>query len=166
LRLFSDQATDAADYVKTHGRRAADVMTRDVVTVGEDTPLHEIAALLEERRIKRVPVVRDRRLVGIVSRANLLHGLAAQPADMPESCLGDEAIRSRISTTLREELGGMTEFVNVVVSDGVVDLWGATDSEDIKRAVRVAAENMPGVREVRDHVGILPPMARAAFGAE
>ena len=161
LRLFSDAATEATEYVKTHGRCAADVMTRDVVTVSEDTPLHEIAALLEERRIKRVPAVRDRRLVGIVSRANLLHGLAAQPADMPESSLGDEAIRSRISTTLRKEVGDMTEFVNVIVSDGVVDLWGATDSEDIKRAVRVAAENMPGVREVRDHVGILPSMVRA-----
>ncbi len=78
LKLFSDEITEATEYVKTHGRRAAEVMTRDVVTVDEDTPLHEIAALLEERRIKRVPVVRDGRLVGIVSRANLLHGLAAR----------------------------------------------------------------------------------------
>ena len=166
LRLFSDPVTDAADFVKTHGRRAADVMTREVVTVGEDTPLHEIAALLEERRIKRVPVVRDGRVVGIVSRANLLHGLAARPADTPVPSADDEVIRSRILTTLREEVGGMTHFVNVVVNDGVVDLWGATDSSEVAQAVRVAAENTPGAREVRHHVTVLPPMVRAAFGAE
>jgi CBS domain-containing protein len=166
LRLFSDPATDAADFVKTHGRRAADVMTRDVVTVGEDTPLHEIAALLEERRIKRVPVVREGRVVGIVSRANLLHGLAARPANTPVRSADDEVIRSRILTTLREEVGGMTHFVNVVVNDGVVDLWGATDSSEVAQAIRVAAETAPAVREVRHHVTVLPPMVRAALGAE
>jgi CBS-domain-containing membrane protein len=166
LRLFSDATTDAAEYVKTHGRRAADVMTRDVVTVGEDTPLHEIVALLEARRIKRVPVVRDGRLVGIVSRANLLHGLAARPEDTPVPSADDEAIRSRILTTLREEVGGMTQFVNVVVNQGVVDVWGTTGCPEVAQAVRVAAENTPGVREVRHHVTVLPPMVRAAFGAE
>jgi CBS-domain-containing membrane protein len=166
LRLLSDPATDAAEYVKTHGRRAADVMTRDVVTVGVDTPLHEIAALLEERRIKRVPVVQDGRLVGIVSRANLLHGLAAWPVAAPAPTIDDQAIRATILTTLRVEVGGMTKFVNVVVSQGVVDLWGATDSSEVKRAIRVAAENAPGVREVRDRVGILPYMVRRPSDAE
>ena len=166
LRLFSDATTDAADYVKTHGRCAADVMTRDVVTVEEDTPLHEIAILLEERRIKRVPVVRDGRLQGIVSRANLLHGLAASPvAAMPPPSVDDDSIRTTILTTLREEVGGMTQFVNLVVSQGVVDLWGVTASPEVKRAIRVAAENAPGVREVRDHVGILPSNVRGIMGA-
>ena len=111
-------------------------------------------------------VVRIGRLVGIVSRANLLHGLAARPSDTPAPSLGDEAIRSRILTTLREEVGGMTEFVNVVVDQGVVDLWGTTDSPDVAQAIRVVAENTPGVREVRHHVTVLPPMVRAALGAE
>jgi CBS domain-containing protein len=166
LRLFSDATTDATEYVKVHGRRAADVMTRDVVTVGEDMPLHEIAALLEARRIKRVPVVRDGRVLGIVSRANLLHGLAAGPADTPAPTADDEAIRARILTRIREEVRGMTQFVNVVVNQGVVDLWGTTDSPDVVQAVRVAAENTPGVREVRNHIGLLPPMVRAAMWAE
>jgi CBS domain-containing protein len=166
LRLLADATSDAAEYVKTHGRRAADVMTRDVVTVGPDTPLHQIAALLEERRIKRVPVVEGARLVGIVSRANLLHGLAARPADVSVPSTDDEAIRSQILRTLRDDVGGMTEFVNVVVNQGVVDLWGATDSADGVRAIRVAAETTPGVREVRNHVGVLPTMARAAMWAE
>ena len=108
----------------------------------------------------------DGRLVGIVSRANLLHGLAARPADTRVPSGDDEAIRSSILTTLREEIGGMTEFVNVVVDQGVVDLWGTADSPDVVQAIRVAAENTPGVREVRHHVTVLPPMVRAALGAE
>lgn len=166
LRLFSDAVTDAGEYVKMHGRHAADVMTRKVITVGQDTPLHEIAALLEERRIKRVPVVEDDRLVGIVSRANLLHGLAARPQDTPAPSMDDEAIRARILTTLREDIGGMTHFVNVVVDAGVVDLWGITDSPDVARAIRVAAETTPSVRDVRYHVTVLAPMVRAVLGAE
>ena len=165
LRLFSDATTDATDYVKTHGRRAADVMARDVVTVEEDTPLHEIAILLEERRIKRVPVVRDGRLQGIVSRANLLQGLAASPMAAPSPLsVDDDTIRKRILATLREEVGGMTELVNIVVNQGVVDVWGVTDSLEVKRAIRVAAENAPGVREVRDHVSILPSNVRSIMG--
>jgi CBS domain-containing protein len=157
LRLFSDATTDAAEYVKSHGRRAADVMTRDVVTVGEDTPLHEIAALLEQRRIKRVPVVRDGRVVGIVSRANLLHGLATRSTDTPVPSADDEAIRTRILTTLRDEVGGMTQFVNVVVNNGVVDLWGMAESAEVARAIQVAAENTPGVRDVRQRVTVVLP---------
>ena len=165
LRLFSDATTDATDYVKTHGRRAADVMARDVMTVEEDTPLHEIAILLEERRIKRVPVVRDGRLQGIVSRANLLQGLAASPMAAPSPLsVDDDSIRKTIQTTLRDEVGGMTEFVNIVVKQGVVDLWGVTDSTEVKRAIRVATEEAPGVREVRDHVNVLSHNVRSIMG--
>jgi CBS domain-containing protein len=165
LKLFSDATADATDYVKTHGRRAGDVMSRDVVAVAEDTPLHEIAILLEERRIKRVPVVRDGRLLGIVSRANLLQGLAASPAAaMPPPSVDDDTIRTTILSTLREEVGGVTELVNIVVSQGVVDVWGVADSLEVKRAIRVAAENAPGVREVRDHVSILPSNVRSVMG--
>ena len=166
LKLFSGAPDDAVEYVKTHGRHAGEVMTRHVTTVEEDTPLHEIAALLEAKRIKRVPVVREGRLVGIVSRANLLQGLAARREAAPVPGADDDAIKAQIEATLREEVGGMTEFVNVVVKDGVVDLWGATESPDMKRAIKVAAETTAGVREVHDHVGILSPMVRATLWAE
>lgn len=165
LKLFSSPRDDAADYVRTHGRRAADVMTRDVATVSETAPLHEIAALLEERQIKRVPVIEGGRLVGIVSRANLLHGLAARREDAPVPTADDEVIRSRIQAALRQGIG-MTEFVSVVVKGGIVDLWGATESPEVKRAIKIAAETTEGVREVHDHVGVLPPMVRATLWAE
>ena len=96
LRAFGDDDAAARDYAKSRGRRAADVMTREVVTVGEDATLPEIAALLERHRIKRVPVVRDARVVGIVSRANLLQGLASQPAHAPAPPPGDDALRKRV----------------------------------------------------------------------
>jgi CBS-domain-containing membrane protein len=145
----------AREYVKGHGRHAREVMTHDVATVAEDASLAEIAELLEERRIKRVPVVRDGRLVGIVSRANLLHGLAttreAAPAAPSED---DRAIRLRVVATLEDDLGLTTECINVIVRAGVVELWGVVDGAEEKRAILLATENTPGVQEIRDHVSV------------
>ena len=153
LALWTMPKDGAREYVEEHGTRARDVMTRDVVTVTEDTPLGEIAERLEELRIKRVPVVRDGRLVGIVSRANLLHGLAtARRAMTPSPTPDDRSIRERVVEALHEDLGVTTECINVTVSDGIVDLWGDVDSGDEKQAILIAARNTPGVRELRDHI--------------
>ena len=151
---FWTMAEDRArEYVKGHGRHAREVMTRDVATVTEDASLAEIAELLEGRRIKRVPVVRDGRLVGIVSRANLLHGLATarEPATTAPSA-DDRSIRERVVEVLDADLGVTTERINVIVHGGIVDLWGLVNSVEEKRAIFVAARNAPGVREVSDHV--------------
>lgn len=145
----------AREFVKTHGHLAADVMTGDVVTVADDTPVAEIARLLEERRIKRVPVVRQGRVVGIVSRADLLRALASQrPAAAPPSS-DDRTLREQVLHALRSAELGFPGFVNVVVSDGVVHLWGAAESEETRRACRVAAESVAGVRAVENHMGVL-----------
>jgi CBS domain-containing protein len=142
----------ARDYVKSHGRSVKDIMTHDVVSVSETTELGEIANLLETRRIKRVPVLRDGKLVGIVSRANLVRALAATSRE-PASDSDDRSIRAK----LLAELGGQ-EWANVwaadiIVRDKVVHLWVSSDqSEEQRKAVRVAAENTPGVREVAEHV--------------
>jgi CBS domain-containing protein len=161
LALLRTGAEDRArEYVRAHGRRAADVMTRDVVTVGEDTPLGELAELLERRRIKRVPVVRDGRLVGIVSRADLLRGLAAgRAAAQAPVTADDRAIREQLLGELDERGLVPTRYVNVVVADGVVHLWGLVDGPEQARAVRIAAETIPGVRAVEDHLGRRPPYA-------
>ena len=154
----------AESFVKSHGLSAKDVMTREVVSVSEDMPLEEVATLLERHRIKRVPVMRDGRLVGIVSRANLLHGLAVQHP-MQENPQDDRAIRAAIMATL-EQLGLAHHFVNVVVSDGAVQLWGATQSESERDAVRIAAESIPGVRRVENNLFVLPSRLQAALGSE
>jgi CBS domain-containing protein len=163
LKLLASPEDRARDYTKSHGRLAGDVMTREVVTVAEDTPVGEIAHLLERRRIKRVPVVRDGKVVGIVSRANLLHGLAAHKDRVaPEPSPDDRTIRKAIMTMV-ERQGWITHgSLNVLVSDGVVELWGWVDSEDERKALRLAVEEVAGVKAVQDHLGSLPPYLRGA----
>jgi osmotically-inducible protein OsmY len=127
-------------------------MTRNVVTATPDTPLGEIAALLERHHIKRVPIVRDGKVLGIVSRANLIQALASirkkiSIATAPE----DSAIREDLLKRLRNEPWVKLWSVNVIVHEGVVELWGIVDTAAEKKAIRVVAEATPGVREVIDH---------------
>jgi CBS domain-containing protein len=150
VRLFQGEP-GPAEYVKSHAVHAADVMTPNVISVGEDVEITRIAVLFGKRRIKRVPVLRGERLVGIVTRANLVQALAANMRGVPaHRALGDDAIRKR----LLEELGAQAwwhESSNVIVTDGIVHYWGVCENEEEKRAARVAAENVPGVRRIDDH---------------
>jgi len=164
LGLFGDEDQQARDYAKSHGRRAADVMTRDVVSVDEYATLAAIATLLEKHRIKRVPVTRGGKVVGIVSRANLLQGLAAQPPAAPVA-LGDEALRARVFKEI-ERAGVDTTFVNVVVYAGTVHLWGGVRSPEQHAAARIAAQTLAGARAVEDHLGVFSPMVQATMWAE
>jgi len=123
LRVLTGDDALAAEYTKAHARTVADVMTRDVITASPDTPLHEIAALLERHSIKRVPIVRDGALLGIVSRANLLQALASRkPLDIK---LSDTDTRDRILAHLNNQPWAHTLLLNVTVNGGVVDLWGS-----------------------------------------
>lgn len=164
LKLLASPEERAFAYIRSHGGHARDVMTRDVVSVGEEASLAEIAGLLEKHRIKRVPVVRDGKLRGIVSRADLLHGLIAEQA-APAVPASDPVIRASIAAAL-SEAGVRAEFLSVVVSGGIVHLWGAVESEAEKGAARVAAESVPGVRGLRDEIGVLPPGVRTVMWAE
>ncbi|MCL4798867.1 MAG: CBS domain-containing protein [Burkholderiales bacterium] len=147
--IAADPSPD--DYVKSHATRARHVMTRGVVSVAEETPLAEIVRLLESRRIRRVPVVRDGRVVGIVSRADIVRALAATlPQERAESC-DDEAIRSRLLAELGRQRWWRAPVSDVSVSQGVVHLWGLTETRAERLAAHVAAENVPGVRGIEDH---------------
>ena len=159
LDLFS-ASDDARDYVKSHGLRVEDVMSRHVVSVDEDTPISEIATLLETRRIKRVPVMKAGKLSGIVSRANLIQALASlaeEPAYDVGSAVTDREIRAML---LGELAGHKWAFAgrNIVVSDGVIHLWGVFHSMESVEAVRVAAESIPGVKGIEDHTEPYPMM--------
>lgn len=155
LRFFSGSETPS-DYVKKHGRHAHDVMTREVVTVAPETPLGEIAHLLESKHIKRVPVVDElERLVGIISRANLLHGLAATKP-LPRTQRSDEVVREKVTEALKTAPGFVSTGVNATVTDGRVELWGVVRTDDEERAARVAAENVEGVRAVQTNLGRMP----------
>ena len=140
-------------------------MTRDVVSVTEDTSLGEIATLLETRRIKRVPVVRDGRIIGIISRSNLVRALgAAAGMGSPAASDDDRAIRANLFSELRGQDWANTLWPqDILVNGGVVHLWFSSDvSADIREATRVAAENVPGVRSVEEH--IVPATLLPAFG--
>ena len=142
----------AADYVRAHGRKAGEVMTRDVVTVDDTTPLAEITRLLETRRIKRLPVLRDGRLVGVVSRRDLLRALASR-LNAPPASAEDRAIRDAFYAELsRQPWTDQAASINAMVVDGVVHLWGYAPQGIRRRAVVVVAENIPGVRLVADHL--------------
>jgi CBS domain-containing protein len=153
LRAFGDDDLLARDYAKSRGRRAADVMTREVVTVGEDTVLADIAGLLERRRIKRVPVVRDGKVIGIVSRANLLHGLASTRSAARHAAPGEDALRKRVAEEIRHA-GVDATFVNVVVGEGGVHLWGIVRSAQQLDAARIAAERAAGATPVVSHLSV------------
>jgi len=160
LKLVSNSEVIARDFVKSHATRAGDVMTRHVITASPDLPLGDLASLLERHRIKRVPIVDNGKLVGIVSRANLLQALAALRRDIPvEAKVEDATLRERIIAALRSN-DIATSQVNVIVHNGVVELWGQAESLDEKTAMRVAAESTPGVRSVVDHVVV----SRIPFG--
>jgi len=155
LVLMAGDEGLAAEYIKAHAKRVADVMTRKVITAGPDTPLQEIAEILEKYGIKRLPIVRDGRLVGIVSRANLVQAIATSGSklDVP---LSDTTIREKLLTHLNKQNWAHTALLNVTVNGGVVDLWGFIESDTERKAIRVAAEATPGVRTVNDHMTARP----------
>ena len=142
----------ATQYRRIHGMEAKDVMTTPVWTVDEHATLAEIAELLETRRIKRAPVVRDGRVVGIVSRANLLHGLASK-AGKPVTA-ADRELRIAVSERLAKQPDVPSEFINVTVADGVVHLWGMVPTKAEFEAARTAVEKA-GARLVENHLRIL-----------
>lgn len=162
LSLFSDLDDRARAYLRSHGRRAADVMSRGVMAVEEDTPLRDIARLLEKRRMKRVPVLRDGRLVGIVSRANLVQALAAVERHAPEPPEDDRELRVRILRAVREA-GVRTDFLNVIVDNRRVEVWGAAESETEREALKLAVEGVMPRDWVAYHVGLLPDHLRASM---
>ncbi len=159
-RLLSDDAILAKDYIRAHSHRVADVMTRNLVTADESATLGEIATLMQRHRVKRIPIVRDNKVVGIVSRANLLQGLLAREAASSEDQATNEAVRTQVTTELARHGWATSQTTCVVADNGVVHLWGYVNSDAVRDAYRIAAENVRGVKRVENHMKILPPEVR------
>ena len=145
----------AAEYVQSSGRKVSEIMTSEVQTITPETPLDEVVRLMERHRIKRLPVVQDGKLVGIVSRANLLHALASVAREVKSTAPDDATIREQIMAECAKQ--PWAPHVNVVVRDGVAELWGVITDERERQAFIVAAENVPGVKAVRDHLAWIEP---------
>jgi CBS domain-containing protein len=156
LEWMVPSQTLAAEFVKSHARRVSDVMTRHVVSVTPETPLDEVATTLETKGIKRVPVVLNGKLVGIVSRANLVQALATAYKKATAMTVEDSKLRENVLARLDQQSWTHPSLLNVTVHDGAVDLWGIVDSTTEKNAVRVAAEITPGVKAVNDNLVVRP----------
>jgi len=153
LELLAGKEALAHEFVMSHARKAADVMTQPVVSVTPDTPLGEVAALLEKHHIKRVPVAANGKIAGIVSRADLVRALMQLAREKAASTpVDDQTLHNNILDQLRAQPWIDPSTINVVVNDGAVELWGIVDSETEKNAIRVAVEVMPGVREVSNRL--------------
>jgi CBS domain-containing protein len=157
LRLLMGRENLAAEYLREHSRKVADVMTRGIISAEPDTSVADIATLLERHRIKRVPIVRNGNVVGIVSRANLIQALATFRKKLTSSQpVADAELREKIALRLKSEPWLRPFLVNVTVTDGAIDLGGLVDSLVEKKALHVAVENTPGVKAVNDNVLVRP----------
>ncbi len=151
LELLFQGRSDAEMFVEAHGRTARDVMTTDVIAVAPATTLRQIADLFESRGFRRVPVVKDGKVVGIVSRADVVRALASLPQPARRSELTDRQIHDLVMAQFKKMSWGLRSEWSVIVTDGIVHLWGYVPSEVDRAALRVAAEAIPGVKAVEDH---------------
>jgi len=163
LEFLLGPGTLAKDYVHSHGRRIDEVMTTDVRSVTEDAELDDVVAAMEKYRVKRVPVMRGTALVGIVSRANLLHALATLSREVVSGPRTDEAIRDGVLAELDRQPWAPRQMIDVVVRNGVVELWGTVIDPGQRDAARVAAETVPGIKAVKCHIVWVEPMSGMAF---
>jgi len=152
LEAVSGATALAEEFAKSHGKKVGEVMTTDVVSAAEDTPLSEIAALLERKRIKRVPILRHGKLVGVVSRSNLIQALASAISNGEGTDERDLEIRHEMLARLKAQ--PWTDFGsrNVIVTGGVAHLWGLVGSEEERKALVALAEGVPGVKRVSDEM--------------
>ena len=151
----------AEDYVRTSGRKVEDVMTPDPWTISEDDTLEAIVEMMERHHIKRLPVTQGGRMVGIVSRANLMHALATVARDLPPPAGGDSAIRANILAAIAKQ--DWAPHITVIVKDGVAELRGVVTDDRERQGLVVAAENVAGVKKVHDHLVWVEPISGLAF---
>jgi CBS domain-containing protein len=151
----------AAEYTHGSGRKVEEVMTQDPVTVSEDDSLASTVDLMERKRIKRLPVVRDGAIVGIISRANLVRALVTSAEARKAPAGGDAAIRDQILAAFMAQ--SWAPRIDVTVKDGVVDLWGTITDDRERKACVVVAENVGGAKKVRDHIVWVEPLSGMAF---
>jgi len=151
LNFILGPGKSASDFVHEHGRRVDEVMTKQPLTITEDTALAEIVDLMEKNNVKRLPVIRADKVVGIVSRANLLQAVASLAREVPDPTADDDHIRNRVIDAL--EKNNWCPFgLSVIVKDGIVHLSGVITEERSRQAAVVAAENVDGVKKVHDHL--------------
>ena len=164
LGLMAGASSQAENFTREHGRTVRDVMSANVISVDENADLSEVVHLMEGRRIKRVPVLNNRQVVGIISRANLMRVLATMESSAAAPTADDRTIRERVLQAYKGQSWAPDFGENVVVKDGVVHLWGSVRTESQHQALLVGARNVAGVRDVVDHIDVVSPVAEGFVG--
>ena len=165
LRLLVSPGRQAADFTHTHGRHVRDVMTPDVIAVPASAPLEEVVEAMEKHRIRRLPVVENNRVIGVVSRSDLLRYLIGHARKAAPAATDDSTIRSSILDALDKQAWAPVTSLNVTVADGVVDVWGTITNDQERRAILVVAENTQGVKAVHDHLVYIEPYSGTVIEA-
>jgi len=155
----------AAEYSHSHGSKVSEVMSTDVQSVEQDTALEDIVELMERKRIKRVPVLCGGQLVGIVTRSNLMHAMVSLARMAQPASKDDSAIREKLLAEMQHEKWAPLATVDIVVHEGMVELWGVIVDERQRTALKVVAENIPGVKAVIDHLVWVEPTSGVALDA-
>lgn len=154
----------AAEYTHSHGCKVSEAMTPDPQTVSETASLEDVVEMMERHRIKRVPVMCGNEVVGILTRSNLMRAMVSMARAAPPAAVGDAAIREQLVNEMQKQEWAPSATVDVVVRDGVVELWGVIVDDRQREALKVAAENIPGVTAVKDHLVWVEPMSGMTLG--
>ena len=162
LKFLLGPGVSAREFAHAHGRKVGEVMTQDVCTVTEDTPLEDAVRLMERRSVKRLPVVRGEALVGILTRSDLLRAVASLARDVPDPTADDDHICRHVIAAIQNNDWAPLQL-GVIVRDGIVHISGIISDEDYRQAIIVAAENVPGVRLVHDHLSWFDAMSGISF---
>jgi CBS domain-containing protein len=159
LRALVSPGRQALDFTRAHGRRVSDIMTPEVICVAANTSLEDVVETMERQRIKRVAVTDNGRMVGVVARSDLLRALLSHAREQKPAATQDDdrTIRAGILAALEAAAWTPMTTLNVTVASGVVDVWGTITNPDERRAICVIAENVPGVKEVHDHLVFVEP---------
>jgi len=152
LDAFFGPGEAAKDYVRSHGWKVQEVMTRDPMTVPENAALDEVVEVMERRNIKRLPIMRRNKVVGIVSRANLMLALVSIHRAAPASTENDATIRDHILSAIHEQSWTAGIFVDVIVRQGIADIWCTITDVAQREALRALVERTPGIKRVEDHL--------------
>jgi CBS domain-containing protein len=167
LEFLMGPGSVASEYTHSHGNKVSEVMTTALQTVDENAGLEDIVELMERHRIKRVPVMCGNEVVGIITRSNLMRAMVSMARVAPEqaSAKDDKARRDQLLAEMKIGQWAPVATTNVVVRDGVVELWGVVIDERQREALKVAAENIPGVKAVKDHMVWVEPVSGMTIGA-
>ena len=166
IEFLAGPGRGADEYAHAHGRKVRDVMTREVRTVPEHASLSDALDTMERHNVKRVPVMRGQKMIGIITRSNLLRALASLARATQSATPSDAAIRENLMAELKKQSWAPTASIDVAVANGVVNFSGAILDERQRHALRVCAENIPGVKKVEDHMVWIEPMSGTVLEAQ